>query len=153
LRNITKFAKRHECTGHFNHNGETLATFTPTTEISIPKPTFVKGKTKIFGYLIEVGGLHPNVHLKISDEQTLIFSASEANIKKLAPKIYDTVALFGVAKWDAKTLRVEDFSLEEILDYSPGNTLRAIEQLRGLTSGFWDKFNTHDDINNQLLRD
>ena len=153
LKNITKFSKKHDCVGYFNHNGVTLSTFTPSTEISVRKPTILKEQTTIFGKLIDSGGDNPNVHLRISDEQVLIFSTSHSYAKELAAKLYERVALKGIAKWNADTLKIEDFKLIEILEYSQGKSSKAINELKSLTSGFWDKFNSNDEINNQLLRD
>ena len=153
LKNITKFSKKYGCVGYFNHNGITLSTFTPKTEITIKKPIILKEQTTIFGTLIDAGGDNPNVHLRISDEQVLIFSTTHSYAKELATKLYERVALKGVAKWNADTLRIEDFKLTEILEYGQGKTSKAINDLKSLTSGFWDQYNNNDEINNQLLRD
>ncbi|HVK97412.1 MAG TPA: hypothetical protein VM368_06320, partial [Flavisolibacter sp.] len=91
--------------------------------------------------------------IRISDEQVLIFSTSHSHAKALAAKLYENVTLKGIAKWDAETLKIEDFKLIDILEYSPGNTSKAIGDLKKITSGFWDRYNTNEDINNQLLRD
>lgn len=153
LKNITKFSKKYDCVGYFNHNDVTLSTFTPTTEITVKKPTILKEQTTIFGKLIDSGGDNPNVHIRISDEQVLIFSTSHSYAKQLAAKLYERVALRGIAKWNADTLKIEDFKLTEILEYSQGKTSKAINDLKSLTSGVWDKYDDNDEINNQLLRD
>lgn len=153
LKAIARFSRRHNCTGYFTHNKTTLSTFTPSTEIVLNKTQFIKGEATIFGRLMDAGGENPNVHLKINDDYVLIFSTSEANAKALAAKLYEKVALRGMAKWHPETLRIEDFKLNDILEYSPGKASKAISDLKKLTSGFWDKFSTNDDINDQLLRD
>ncbi len=153
LKSITKFSRKYDCVGYFNHNDRTLSTFTPKTEITVRKPTILKEQTTIFGKLIDSGGDNPNVHLRISDEQVLIFSTTHSYAKELATKLYEWVALKGIAKWNADTLRIEDFKLSEILEYSQGKTSKAINDLKSLTSGFWDQYNNNDEINNQLLRD
>lgn len=153
LKNITRFSKKHDCVGHFNHNNVTLSTFTPTTEITKKKPTILKEQITIFGKLIDSGGDNPNVHIRINDEQVLIFSTSHSYAKELATKLYERVALKGIAKWNAETLKIEDFKLTEILEYGQGKTSKAIKDLKSLTSGIWDNYNSNDEINNQLLRD
>ena len=134
-------------------NDNTISSFSPSTEIPYNRNPLIKGDIKIFGKVLDAGGDNPNVHLKINDEQVLIFSTSEANAIELAHKLYKKVALFGEAKWDAVTFEIKDFRLKQIMDYSAGSTLNAIKELRNVTSGFWDKFNTNDDLNNHLLRD
>lgn len=154
LRSFTKFSKDHECIGYFNKNGKTLSSFSSNTEINYNKKQLVQGEITIFGKVIDSGGEKPNVHLRINDEdKPLIFDTTEENARKLAAKLYQKVALKGVAKWEPDTLKVDSFILSEILDYSAGNTLKAIKKLKKITSGFWNQFNTNDDINNQLLRE
>lgn len=153
LKAIARFSRKHNCTGYFRENGTTLSTLTPATEITLNKTPVIKGQTTIFGRLMDAGGENPNIHLKINDDYVLIFSTSEANAKALAAKLYEKVALKGIAKWDPQTLRIEDFKLSDILEYTPGKASKAIKDLKKLTSGFWDRFNTNEDINNQLLRD
>lgn len=153
LRVITKFSKKYDCGGSFRRNDEVVSTFSPTTEIVVDRQKLIKEQGTIYGKLIDVGGENPNVHIKIDENNTLIFSTSEANAKKLAPKLFEKVTLSGEIKWNPATLEIIDFKLGAIEDYSPGNASKAIKALRGITSGFWDKFNTDDEINNQLLRD
>lgn len=153
LKTFTKFTKRYKCNGELKLNGEKLSSFTPNTEIPYNKNPLVKGDIKVFGRVIDSGGDNPNVHLKISDEQTLIFYTSETNAKQLAHNLYEKVSLIGTAKWDSVTYEIKEFKLKEILDYNPGQTLNAIKELKNLTSGHWDRFNTNDDINNELLRE
>lgn len=154
LRTLTKFSKRHNCAGYFKLNGQDISSFTPSTEIPLNKNPIIKGDIKIFGRVMDAGGKNPNVHLRISDSnQEFIFTTTESHAKELAHKLYEKVYLFGSAKWDAITLEVKEFRIKEILEYSSGKTLKAINQLRDITSGYWDNFNTNDDINNQLLRD
>lgn len=153
LKPLTKFSRKHNCTGEFNLNGKTLSSFTATTEIQYNKNQIVEGEIKLFGRVMDSGGDNPNVHLKINDEQNIIISTSEAFAKELAHKLYERVNLIGTAKWDAITYEIKSFKIKEIIDFIPGKTLSAINELKNLTSGYWDKFNTNDEINNELLRD
>ncbi len=134
-------------------NGETLSSFTATTEIQYNKNPIIEGEVKLFGRVIDSGGDNPNVHLKINDEQTIIIFTSETFAKQLAYKLYEKVNLIGTAKWDAITYEIKSFKIKDIIDFVPGKTLNAINELKNLTSGYWDKFNTNEEINSQLLRD
>jgi hypothetical protein len=153
LKTFTKFSKKYNCIGEFKLNGQNLSTFTPTTELEYNKNPILEGEVKIFGRVMDSGGDNPNVHLKINDDQKLIFSTSEINAKELAHKLYEKVSIVGIAKWDAITYEIISFKIKEIIDFTPGKTLSAINELRNLTSGVWDRYNTNDEINNQLLRD
>lgn len=153
LKTLTAFSKKYNCAAEFKFNGEVISSFSPQTEIPYNKTAVLSGDINIFGRVIDAGGNNPNVHIKLNDENELIFSTSEANAKQLAHKLYEKVNLSGKAKWDAVTYEIKEFKLTEILDFSAGKTLSAINELRNLTSGFWDKYNTNDDINKHLLRD
>lgn len=153
LRSFSKFSKKYQCAGEFNKSGVRLSTFSPTTEIEYNKNPIIKEDINLFGRVVDSGGDNPNVHLKINDETTLIFSTTEAIAKQLAHKLYEKVSLFGTAKWDAVTYKIVDFKVKEIIDFKAGNTLKAINELRNISSGYWDKFNTNEDLNNELLRD
>ena len=153
LKTLTAFSKKYNCVGNFNLNGKTLSSFTPQTDIPYNKNPIIRGDINIFGRVIDSGGDNPNVHIKLGNDQVLIFATTESNAKHLAHKLYEKVNLIGAAKWDAITFEILDFKLKEIVGFEPGNTLNAINELRNLSSGYWDKFNTNDEINNQLLRD
>ena len=153
LKTFTKFSKRHDCSGTFKHNDQVVTSFTPSTEINTDRIKWLKEETTLFGKLIDSGGENPNVHIKISDDQTIIFKVSESEAKTLAARLYEKVAVNGIAKFNPKTLEIIEFKLIEITPYAPGKTLSAIKKLRSITNGFWDNFNTNDEINNQLLRD
>lgn len=153
LKPLTKFSKKYNCIGEFNLNGRTLSSFTSTTEIQYNKNPIIEGEVKLFGRVIDSGGDNPNVHLKINDEHTIIIPTSEAFAKQLAYKLYEKVNLVGTAKWDALTFEIKSFKIKEIIDFTPGKTLNAINELRNLTSGYWDQFKTNDEINNNILRD
>jgi hypothetical protein len=153
LKTFTKFSKKYQCSGEFNLNGNTLSSFTPTTELKNNINPILEGEVKIFGKVVDSGGNNPNVHLKISDEKELIFPTTETLAKELAHRLYEKVSLVGIAKWDAITYEIKSFKIKEIVDFAPGKTLSALNELRNLTGGYWDKYNTNDEINNQLLRD
>ena len=153
LKSITKFSKRHNCIGYFKKNGITLSTFTATTEINFDKNHLVKGERTIYGKLIDVGGENPNIHLKVNDDYIIIITTDEKNAKYLATKLFEKVGLKGTAKWDAITSQIVDFKLHDIIDYIPGNVSNAFNEMKKLTSGFWDNFNNNDEINNHLFRD
>lgn len=153
LKAFPKFSKKYNCVGHLNLNNETLSTFTGSTQFLNNRNPTVKGQTTIYGKIKDAGGDNPNVHININDEYDLIFKVSEARAKELAHKLYENVALTGIAKWDTETFKIIGFTLTDILEYSPGSSFQAIQQYRKVTSGFWDNLNSNDEINDQLLRD
>src|SRR5690606_2730605 len=119
---------KYQCNGEFKLNGKILSSFTHSTEIPYNKNPIVKGDITVIGRVIDSGGDNLNVHLKLSDDQKIIFSTSEAHAKQLAHRLYEKVSLIGTAKWDSITYEIKEFKLKEIIDYSPGNTLNAIKE-------------------------
>lgn len=150
LKKIAAFSKKYSCNGHFNRNGETLSTITPTTEIRESQIPLLKGTTTIYGEVIDVGA---NIHLKLNDGSKLYIDVDKKVSKQLGTRLWDYVGLRGIAKWDPVTFKIIEFKYTEILEFSPGSVSQTFSDLRELTSGAWDKFDSNDDINNQLLKD
>lgn len=153
LKTIQRFSKKHNCNANFRYNGESLSLITPNSEIKENRSLFVKGDTTIYGELIDVGGENPNLHIKINDEYVIIVDTDKSIAKQLGSKLFDTIGLKGLAKWDVTTSRIIEFKLYDILDYKSGNVANTFAELRRITSGGWDNFNSNDEINRQLLRD
>jgi hypothetical protein len=123
------------------------------TKIKITNSNLLSGNTTIYGELFDAGGKTPNIHIKINDDYEVIINANKDIVKELAGKLYEIVGLKGYASWDIKTSKIEEFELHSIIDYRPGNVKESFKKLRDISSGHWDKFNTDDEINNELLRD
>jgi len=153
LRGICKFTRKHKCVGSFRLNNETLSSITPTTEISIKQPLCLKGETTIYGELIDVGGDNPNIHIKINEDYIIIVDTNREIAKKLGNRLFDTIGLNGYAKWEIETSKILEFKLSSILDYNPIGAKESFQQLKGITSGVWDNYNSNQEINNRLLRD
>lgn len=153
LKCISKFSKKHNCFANFRHNGISLSTISPTTEIKSPKAAYLKGDITIYGTLNDAGGENPNIHLKVNDDYNIIIETNKETAKSLALRLYDYVGLRGAAKWDAKTSQVIEFKLYNILDYQPGSVKSAFEELRNITSGRWDSYNSELEIIKRLSRD
>lgn len=153
LKGIAKFSKKHNCNAYFRHNGESLSTITPTSEIKAAKIPYLKGDITIYGTLYDAGGENPNIHLKVNNQYPIIIETTKEAAKLLAQRLYDYVGLKGVGKWDAKTSEVKEFKLYNILDYKSGNEQLAFAEISKITSGGWDKYNSDAEINNRLQRD
>lgn len=150
LKSISKFARKYNCNAGFKRNGRQLTSITPKTEIKSNKNNFLKGDTTIYGELVDAGGDNPNIHIKINNDYTVIIDTDKKRAKELAARLYDQVGLKGSAKWDILTSKIIEFKLYDILDYSPGNLKETFDELKKITSGYWDKFNTNEEITNNL---
>ncbi len=153
LKAISKFSKKYNCRASFKLDGEQLSFINADTEIKTNKQQLLKGDTTIYGELVDAGGDIPNVHIKINGDYTVIIDTDKQKVKDLASKLYEHVGLKGQARWDVLTSKIIEFKLYEILDYSAGNITAAFSDLRKLSNGYWDDFNTNEEINKRLLRD
>ena len=153
LKGICKFTKKHKCVGSFRLNNETLSSITPSTEITVKQPLFIKGDTTIYGELIDVGGDNPNIHIKINEDYIIIIDTNKEVAKKLGNRLFDIIGLSGFAKWEVETSKIIEFKLSNILEYSPLGATESFKQLKGITSGVWDNYNSNQEISNRLLRD
>lgn len=153
IRSIANFAKKYNCSANFRRNGKRLSTIGPNAEIKYVSNSLLRGDTTIYGELFDAGGDNPNLHVKINNDYTVIIDTDRATAKALAAKyLYDQVGLRGHAKWDLFTSKIVEFKLYEVLDYVPGNVKKTFDELRNITSGYWDN-KSDDDIKKNLLRD
>lgn len=153
LKGISKFLKKHDCSANFKFNGEHLSTINSQTDIKLNKPAYLKGDTTIYGEIIDAGGDNPNIHIKLNDDYIIIIDADKEKVKFLGGKLYTFIGLKGLAKWDVQTSKIIDFKLYDIIEYTSGNVRNSFKKLKELTSGYWDNFNSSDEINSHLLRD
>jgi hypothetical protein len=149
LRKIAVFSKENNCTGNFNLNGDTIGTITPQTEIKETKNAIVKSSLNIYGEIVDIGS---NIHIRLDEGYTVIVDADKPTSKQLAPRLWEYVGLKGNAKWDIETFKIVEFKLVEILDYNPEILSDVFTELKKTPTG-WDKFNSSEEINKQLLRD
>lgn len=153
LKRIQQFSKKYNTTAFFRKNGENLSSLHPETKFKVTKSNLLGGNTTIYGELFDAGGETPNIHIRINDQYNVIVGATKDVVKELAGKLYEIVGLKGYAKWDIKTSEIQEFELHNIVGYKSGGVKESFKKLRELSSGYWDKFDTTDEINNQLLRD
>ncbi|MHA4736994.1 hypothetical protein [Dyadobacter sp. MSC1_007] len=135
-------------------NDETLVSFDQHINFEVQKAVHgsYSGTTTIIGVLNDVGGLKANIHLNVGGKNIVVRTSKEA-AKKLAPSLYENVVLRGVATWDSATDELIAFKLDEPTEFKAGGTYEAILSLREITSGYWDNFNSNEEINEALLRD
>lgn len=153
LKKIQQFSKKYNTPAIFKKDGEHLSSLNPETKFKVTKSNLLGGTTTIYGEIFDAGGETPNIHIRVNDQYSVIVGATKETVKELAGKLYEVVGLKGYAKWDIKTSKIEEFELHNIVDYKAGKVKESFKKLRELSSGYWDKFDTDEDINNQLLRD
>ncbi|OIQ65550.1 hypothetical protein GALL_528900 [mine drainage metagenome] len=115
LRALTKFAKRHDCSGEILQDGKTLASFDKNTEISYSDKGTIWGETTIYGEVKRAGGDNPTTTIKINDDYKITFDVSKEVAIKLASNLYKEIGLIGRAKWNKKTYRILEFKASDVI--------------------------------------
>lgn len=139
LRTIAKFTKRHNCETEFRvHNGAArlLATISPETEIPADSP--FRGETTVYGEVTRVGGAAPKVQFRTLEGELLYCETSREIAKEIGSRLYSQVGLRGTAAWNARTLKIESFYIEEIIAYEETAATDAFAKLREAAGEFFD---------------
>lgn len=133
LQVISSFSKKHDCNAIFG-SGEQIeiATITPNTEI--PSPTYIEGLSEIVGKVIRVGGKTPKAMIELTGGVTIYCEVPESIAKELGRQLYSLARFYGQAKWDSKTLELEEFqvtSVEEFNNRDPNSMFKELANILG----------------------
>lgn len=151
LNSIWKFTYRRNCKAVLNGSNRVQSVeINPDWEIKIDETFFYTGETTIYGRLERVGGSKPRIRVKLDDDQVVFSDVPSQMAKILATRLYESVALKGLAKW-----RIDDYSIEEFkaLDYILIEDLpikESIEELGNVIGKYWKKIASPDDYLNNL---
>lgn len=154
LTDVHSAAQQKGCDAELVYKGDTLWVVTPDTVFENPDENFVWSNTVLYGELIKVGG-RPKARVWVDtfDGSRVAFYVPPEVAAQLSGKLYNTIALKGQAKLNILTKRVSAFKFLQALEYTPGKISTAFSELRNLTSGYWDKFGSNEEINTQLRND
>ena len=133
IKRIASFTKKHNCQAEIIEGVDglpPLATITPETHIT--SIATIRGNTSVYGLIFSIGGMDPNVHIELADGSRLICKISRIQAKALAEKLYSWVGFRGLAKWDTRQYQIQEFIVQDIIDYEPGSTLKTLNELSGV---------------------
>lgn len=143
LKVISKFNKKHNCNCDYLYNSEKKAELTPATVIEFNKNLLIKGETTIYGKIERVGGAEPRIVFKDHTDNKIYFEVTEDQAKQIASRLYEEIALTGVATWDKKTYRVVNFKVNEITDLNKNSLTETFSAIQEIIGKHWEEF---DDI-------
>ncbi|GAK50692.1 hypothetical protein U14_01925 [Candidatus Moduliflexus flocculans] len=132
---LASFTKKHHCHAEIltqNGTKKLLAVITPDTEIFYLSP--IVGQTTMYGTVMRVGGIEPRIMLRTINNQTVYCDTNFLLAKQLAEHLYAQVCVTGTAKWTPDTLELEEFQIEEIIDYQETSAVEAFQELSQLLS-------------------
>ena len=140
LGRIWTFTKRRNCSGEISGDESLpVAIISPETEIKISDEFFYQGDTTIYGKVERVGGSTPRVRLKLDDDQVIYTEINESVAKRLAKDLYEEVCIKGFAKWRKENLKIEEFKVEQVIDFTDGPITEALQELKAVIGPNWDK--------------
>lgn len=139
LRKIIALVRKHHgvATIQVAHNATTLqATITEQLNLA---PAHITGHTTLYGSVVRVGGIDPRVEFKpILKGKTLFCPAERSIVLQLRDYLYQTVAVHGLAVWDATTLDVIHFTIQSWLPYDPTPPVQAFAEIREKFGPYFD---------------
>ena len=130
LDTIATFSRKKRCTAELvttNGHREVLATITPKTVLE--KRARLSGETTVYGRVVRVGGKDPRAMVELLNGQIVYCDTNEAIARELGSRLYTNVGLFGVARWDAESLKLEQFTINDVTPYEELPLEDAMNQL------------------------
>ena len=154
-RDIHKLVESKQCESELVYKGNILYVVTPETKIIKQESVIVDLDSIIYGEILKLGSsstesTKSRIWINLLDGRTISFSVPKEQAVELSPKLFQTVALKGKIRWNVLTKTTIGFKLFEILNYKQGNISKGFEQLRNITSGFWDTLKSDSEITNYL---
>lgn len=153
---IVDFTNQRQCKAQLRLGGDLLATVEPDSReeespLEEVANRFIYGKTTLYAVVQRVGGAKPKAMLQIPQSETLLYiDTTAAEAKKLAARLYDTVALTGTATYESESFKIVNFKIEEILEFEEVSINEAFNEVREVLGKYWDDI---DDIDEYLYRE
>lgn len=135
LQEISKFSRKYDCeTEFYTQNSKSkpifLSAVTPETVIPFNAP--LHGETIIYGEVQRAGGSDPKVQFRTIDGILLYCETTRELARQAGSHLYMQVGLFGKATWNSKTLDIETFYIEDIIEYEETSIIDAFAELRSI---------------------
>ncbi len=127
--------------------GDVIAKITPTTYVEVANSAFVRGQTSLYGTIERIGGAQEaRCAIRLPEETKLVYCdiVSDDLARKLAPYLYQAVAVHGEATWLRANWRITSF---EIRSYDPpksGSFKDALTDIWKAGGKAWDKIDDPD---------
>lgn len=130
LQAVSAFAKRHNCRADIQLPGaeKPLASITPETVV--PPPGRIIGSTELVGKVLRVGGKVPRAMIELLDGSVIYCDVALDIAKELGHRLYTIVIFQGMAAWDTRTIKLQDFSITGFQEFSQSSPLEVLGELR-----------------------
>ena len=121
------------------------SSFLLSPETKIPEITLIRGETVLYGIATRAGGKKPKIQFQpIQNRKKLVLADTSREIAvEVGKRLYQEVALEGIAEWNPEDGEVEKFEAKRLLDYQETKPLEAFKILR---DKYGDIFSDIDDV-------
>jgi hypothetical protein len=152
LKVVSSFSRRHSCDAIFgsSENSE-ITIISPGTEI--PSPSYIFGQTEILGKIIRVGGKNPKAMIELMDGSTLYCEVPEDIAKELGHKLYSLAKFEGTAKWESKTLELDEFKIHKVNEFPNADPAKILGELAGMVGSAFSGIKDVPDFVSHLRND
>ena len=142
LHDMTQVTKKRawglKLVGHKKHDIEDFVVEKGTEIRSPDELPVITGATSLRARVIRSGGATPRAELRVPNRSSLLYvDVTEADAKFLGQRLYETVVLEGVAKWDPETWAVIEFSVTRVTEYRPTRANDAFKALAEASGRAW----------------
>ncbi|AFN73830.1 hypothetical protein MROS_0587 [Melioribacter roseus P3M-2] len=156
LKTISDFTKKRNCVAEFRANPleeKPLASINKETSIEIPDTHYIIGETSIYGRVERVGGVKPKVMIRLTDNNLISCDVSEEVAKKLGQNLYKMIGFVGKAKWLAENYSLENFEIEDVIEYEETSLLQGLDELSSLIGEYWSDVDNVVDVISSMRRE
>ncbi|MCT0199920.1 hypothetical protein KQ313_09545 [Synechococcus sp. CS-1325] len=138
LKAISSFSKRHCCNAIFSTDtGEELASMTPDTDI--PGDILIEGQSQIIGKILRVGGKKPKAVIESTDGVLVYCDVGEVQAKIMGRMLYTLARFTGKCTWNSKSLKLEDFRIEQVEQFGNKGVDETFINLASVTGSYFSQ--------------
>jgi hypothetical protein len=139
LQTFSSFLHKKGCSADFvtrNGRENVLATMTP--DVKIAPVEYISGDTTLYGEVIRVGGRDPKAMVESIDGNTVYCDiANEDLAREVGEHLYLMTKLDGTARWDARSLNLEEFKITKVSEFGNTGIVETFEELSKLAGQFY----------------
>lgn len=148
IRTVTRHLNTETEFWESNGQRKRLATITTNTRIEEVNLA-ARGTTTLYGTVVRVGGEDPpRAKLRLLDGTELNCRITQRNAlriaRELGARLYDRVGIRGVATWEMSTMVLQDFFIEEVLEYSHRDIEQAFASLSEVAGPHLERISDFD---------
>ena len=135
LLELLKFSKDHHSDIEFRETSKArprLVLLTPDTIIStLPDSTLIAGTTTLYGELRRIGGEQPKAYIRFFADGDIhgCDVGTPELAQEIAKHLYKTIGVRGSASWEAETMKLHSFCIEELTEYRQTSLTEAFDSL------------------------